>query len=182
MHSDHEDQDRPYDWTVKAPPIPVPRRLSRPHPIVRATSDGAVGRRADADGRLTIGPRKGVIYTRVSRPLLGRALRIAQGLISEANRRGWDVAPVEKSAYGYRAGAAIVIGSHSTASRSTSRHRPSRSQPRTSLSGAASTAGATARRTHLRRNESASARPASARPAPTRGVEGRRYAASTILP
>jgi len=113
MHGDHEDQDRPYDWTVKAPPIPVPRRLSRPHPIVRATSDGTVGRRADADGRLTIGPRKGVIYTRVSRLLLGRALRIAQGLISEANRRGWDVAPVEKSAYGYRAGAAIVIGSHS---------------------------------------------------------------------
>lgn len=54
-----------------------------------------------------------MIYTRVSRPLLGRALRIAQGLISEANRRGWDVAPVEKSAYGYRAGAAIVIGGHS---------------------------------------------------------------------
>lgn len=94
--------------------VPVPAELRRPHPFVSATREAAKGRKPDESGRLDVGRRAGVVYLHVSRDQLRRALLIAQAVVAEAERRGWDVKPIEKS-YNHRAGCAIVNRDHSYA-------------------------------------------------------------------
>lgn len=74
----------------KAPPIPVPERLIRPHAIVVRI------RELSRPMPKPSGLDRMYIYSRdlrrgldVSRPSLGRALRILQALITEAERRGY---------------------------------------------------------------------------------------------
>jgi hypothetical protein len=95
--------------------VVVPVRLTRPHKVVRAAREAAVGVRVGEDGRIRIGPRRGVLHVVVSRPLLRRALLIAQAVFSEAERRGWGVQPFDGSGYDQRPGAAVVVRGHSYA-------------------------------------------------------------------
>lgn len=93
----------------------VPARLTRPHRLVRATRDAAVGLKAGEDGRIRIGPRRGLVHVVVSRALLRRALLISQAVFSEAERRGREVRPFDGSGYDQRPGAAIVVRGHAYA-------------------------------------------------------------------
>ncbi|MEZ0064312.1 hypothetical protein ABIA32_000290 [Streptacidiphilus sp. MAP12-20] len=81
------------DLEQEAPPPPppavdVPTELTRPHPLISATRK-ALGRSrtgvADTRGH------QGVVPIYVSRPLVDRALRIMQGLLTAAEQRGYDV-------------------------------------------------------------------------------------------
>jgi hypothetical protein len=92
--------------------IAVPPELRRPHPVVSATREAAKGLKPDESGRLDVGRRPGVIYLHVSREQLRRSLLIAQAVVAEAGRRGWEIRSVEKS-YNHRAGCAVVIRGHS---------------------------------------------------------------------
>jgi hypothetical protein len=74
----------------KAPPIPVPERLVRPHAIVGRIRELSEPRpRPSGLDRLYISSRDLRRGLDVSRPSLGRALRILQALITEAERRGY---------------------------------------------------------------------------------------------
>jgi hypothetical protein len=68
--------------------------------------------KAEPDGRLRLAPRPGVVRLVVTREQLQRALLIAQGLLKEAEQRGYEVRAVEKAAYDTRAGIAIVVREH----------------------------------------------------------------------
>jgi hypothetical protein len=92
--------------------IGVPETLRRPHRFVAATREASVGVKSDESGRLDVGRRPGVVYLHVSREQLRRALLIAQAVVAEAERRGWEVKPIEKS-YNHRAGCAVVVRGHS---------------------------------------------------------------------
>lgn len=50
------------------PRDPIPSELRAAHEAIRQTRSAATGLRAGDDGRLTIGPRSGLIHMRVSRP------------------------------------------------------------------------------------------------------------------
>ncbi len=63
---------------IKERPVPVPERLSRPHPIVRRF-------------------REQTGHHEVSRASLGRASRILQAIVDAAEKRGYEVANVEES-------------------------------------------------------------------------------------
>lgn len=91
--------------------VPVPRRLVQPHEAVKRTRDAAKTARRDELGRLEVGPQPGIFYLVVSRDQLGRSLRILQGLVAEARRRGYEVESAEGS-YAARDGAGIAIGPH----------------------------------------------------------------------
>jgi hypothetical protein len=69
--------------------IAVPRDLRGAHPLVTATRNAAVGAHAGADGRIRIGPRRGIAHMEVSRPLVRRALLVLHGVTREARKRGW---------------------------------------------------------------------------------------------
>ncbi|MFK0193934.1 hypothetical protein [Kitasatospora sp. NPDC090308] len=93
------------------PPVPVvevPADLAHAHPLITATRK-ALGRRqtgtADTRGQ------QGVIPIHVSRPLVDRALRIMQGLLSEAEQRGYTVEarPIEASRRRDEPRSAVVI-------------------------------------------------------------------------
>ena len=75
---------------VAPPLVPVPDRLVRPHPLIAATRDGA---RRSSDGWVDTMRVPGVLHLRVAPASLRRALRIAQGLIVEAQKRGHSVEP-----------------------------------------------------------------------------------------
>jgi hypothetical protein len=93
--------------TVSA--IHVPKQLRNPHPLIGATRRFYEGVRPDEDGRMRPGPKEGVAHLIVSRPTLGRALRVLQAIFDEAERRGYEVAPSR----GYEStGVSIVIGGH----------------------------------------------------------------------
>ena len=53
-------------------------------------------------------------YLHVSREQLRRALLIGQALVAEAERRGYEIQPIEKS-YNHRAGIALVVRGHAYA-------------------------------------------------------------------
>lgn len=73
----------------KATPIPVPERLIRPHEIVARIKELSKPKpRPSGLGRLYTSSRD-LGGLDVSRPSLGRALRILQALITEAERRGY---------------------------------------------------------------------------------------------
>lgn len=88
--------------------IPVPQRLASPHPFIVATREAAKGLKPREDGRLDIGRRQGLIHLVVSRPLVPRALRIAQAIIDEAERRAYGLEQVEGS-YNHAAGVGIAL-------------------------------------------------------------------------
>ena len=76
--------------------LQVPDNLRSPHPVVRTTRDAAKGLRPDDSGRISIGPRAGFIFLRVSRDQLHRSLRIANALLSESERRQFKTVMVER--------------------------------------------------------------------------------------
>ncbi len=92
--------------------VTVPASLKGAHPFVLATRDAGAQRIPDSDGRLWIGPRAGLVYMTLSRRTLPRALRIAQAVLREATRRGWDVVPYPNHTYGARPGVAVKIRGH----------------------------------------------------------------------
>jgi hypothetical protein len=99
--------------TNPSPPdaIVIPADLRGAHSIVRATRDAATGARAEADGRITIGPSPGLVYCQVTRDALQRGLLVVQALLTEAERRAWGVVSLDKG-YSDRAGAGIAIRGH----------------------------------------------------------------------
>jgi hypothetical protein len=98
------------------PPVRQGRQggdLRGAHRFVTATRDAAVGRRAAQDGRISIGPRAGVVHMGLNRELLRRALLIAHAVIGEAERRGWEVTSDQGLAGGSGPrGVAVVVGAH----------------------------------------------------------------------
>jgi hypothetical protein len=98
--------------TGKRPTVTVPGDLRGAHRLVTATREAAVGRRADEDGRITIGPRAGVVHMVLSRDLLRRALLIAQAVIREAERRGWEVSSDQGRGGHGAVGVSVVVGGH----------------------------------------------------------------------
>lgn len=81
------------DLAQEAPPPPpptieVPIELNRPHPLISATRK-ALGRART--GAASTRGQQGVIPIHMSRPLVDRALRIMQGLLTEVGQRGYDV-------------------------------------------------------------------------------------------
>jgi hypothetical protein len=74
----------------KAPTIPVPERLIRPHPIVARIRELSRPKpRASGLDRLYASSRDLRRGLDLSRQSLGRALRILQALVNEAERRGY---------------------------------------------------------------------------------------------
>jgi hypothetical protein len=72
--------------------LAVPRRLTAPHPVVQATRDAFAQPWQDRYGRPR--PRRdGVVDIVVYKPMVERALRIADAVVKEADRRGWEVVP-----------------------------------------------------------------------------------------
>ncbi len=70
----------------QTPKVPVPTRLpARPHPIVTATRDAAT----PVQGWVNTRRRAGVAHISVANSSLPRALRLLQGLLAEAERRGY---------------------------------------------------------------------------------------------
>lgn len=92
--------------------IAIPATLRRSHALVTVTKNAASGLRARDDMRIEVGPRQGVAHLLVSRAQLHRALCVLQAVLSEAERRGYEVRAVPRSGYGDRAGVAIVIRGH----------------------------------------------------------------------
>jgi hypothetical protein len=90
----------------------VPSDLRGAHRFVTATRDAAVGRRAAEDGRISVGPRAGVVHMVLSRELLRRALLIAQAVVGEAERRGWGVTSDRGAGVHGPHGVAVVVGGH----------------------------------------------------------------------
>src|SRR4051812_46948733 len=92
--------------------IPIPKRLTKPHPAISAARDGAAGLAPADDGRLVIGPQRGVLHVVVSRPLIRRALLVGQAVFAEAARRGWASTSLDASAYQTRPGVGLRIRGH----------------------------------------------------------------------
>jgi hypothetical protein len=89
--------------------VSVPERLRNPHPLVEATRRFYERVKPDEDGRMRPGPKEGVAHLIVSRPALGRALRVLQAICLEAERRGYAVTPSR----GFEStGISILIGEH----------------------------------------------------------------------
>ncbi|MGI8333657.1 hypothetical protein ACRYCC_27220 [Actinomadura scrupuli] len=100
---------------VELPLVPVPTRLTNPHPLVAATRDRfsrAIRRHDKRDSRMDNRNQTGVVHMKVSKEALPRALRLAQALFTEAERRGYRVAQGSDSRHRYSGGACIVIQGH----------------------------------------------------------------------
>jgi len=89
--------------------ISVPASLRGAHPFVLATRDAAVGLSPGGDGRIQIGPQPGVAYMVLACGNLNRALRVLQGVLREATRRGWGVVPYDRAGYDDHLGIAIDV-------------------------------------------------------------------------
>lgn len=90
----------------KPEPIPVPDSLRKCHPIVRATLETAKQQRGTIDTRhLT-----GLVHLRIHKSHIGRALLIVQGLVNEAERRGYGIG-THKS-HGCVGGLGLIINGH----------------------------------------------------------------------
>lgn len=91
------------------PKIAVPATLRRLHPILAATREGHRGRRSSEwfDNRRS----PNVLHLRVTQAQVARALRIVQGIVDEAVRRGYGVNTVRS--YGCEPGGlAVVVNGH----------------------------------------------------------------------
>lgn len=71
-------------------PVVVRDRLTKPHPLVTATQQAAVGAEPDETGRLILG-RGGAAKVKISRSALPRALRLLDARCKGAEERGWKV-------------------------------------------------------------------------------------------
>jgi hypothetical protein len=79
----------------KEPPIPVPERLTSPHPLVRSTIDALKNSTSDETGILRT-RTSGCLNVRVSRQSVGRAMRLMDALIKALEARGSTVNVVER--------------------------------------------------------------------------------------
>lgn len=86
-------------------PIRVADKLSKPHPLVREAREALLGAGVDDYGMLW---QRSVLDVRVSKKMLGRALRIMDTLVKALEARGHKV-EVPKTAWQKRA-CAVVIG------------------------------------------------------------------------
>jgi len=91
----------------KPEPIAVPETLSNCHQIVRATLEAAKKDRGPIDNR----GQAGLVHLRIHKSNVGRALLIIQGLINEAERRGYAIG-THKS-HRCQGGLGIEINGHS---------------------------------------------------------------------
>ena len=78
----------------KEPPIPVPERLTSPHPLVRSTIDALKNSTSDDTGILK-SRTAGCLNVRVSRQSVGRAMRLMNALIKALEARGATVSVIE---------------------------------------------------------------------------------------
>jgi hypothetical protein len=101
-----------HDRAVAEPTIPVPTGLRRPHPFVAATRDAAAGLKPAEDGRLNVGGREGIVWMRVTRARLHRALLVAEAILREAERRGYTIEPIKGRGYGHHSGVAVSVRGH----------------------------------------------------------------------
>lgn len=85
-------------------PVPVPARLTKPHPTVTATRNALNSAGSDGAGRRSSRGVRGALDVRVSKAQLGRALRLQQALVAEAERRGYVIQEKDTPA--------IAIGEH----------------------------------------------------------------------
>jgi hypothetical protein len=107
--------------------VPVPMSLQRPHPLIAA----ARSVKRDRDGWVDTRRQAGTLHLRVSADSVGRALRLVQGLVDEALRRGYNVDQIDS--YGCAGGLGVYIGGHGlevAVSEETKRvpHEPSKSE------------------------------------------------------
>ena len=77
--------------TENASPVPVPVRLTRPHPFIATLREALRHAPRDEQNRLHPPPRAGLVRCAVSRDLANRTLRILQAIFVEAERRGYAV-------------------------------------------------------------------------------------------
>ncbi|MEU8132132.1 hypothetical protein [Streptodolium elevatio] len=95
------------------PPVPlieVPQELAHPHSLVARAAKSLGRSRTMADSR----GHPDAVPIHVSRPLADRALRIAQAVISEAERRGHEVAVESDLVHGETVHRLVIrIGRHS---------------------------------------------------------------------
>lgn len=91
--------------------ITVPERLQRPHRLVAAARDTFAGAKPDEAGLRNVRPRAGVIYLRVSRQQLRRALLILAAILTEAERRGYEAVD-DKGGYGDKPGVGLRLRGH----------------------------------------------------------------------
>ncbi|MCW3040829.1 MAG: hypothetical protein JWM31_2734 [Solirubrobacterales bacterium] len=91
---------------VAAATAPVATHLRAAHPMIVATRVAAEKLRPDETGRLRV-RAEGMVELRVSRAALLRALRLMQGLVTAAERRGWSLAPAT-----YGPGVTLGDGQH----------------------------------------------------------------------
>lgn len=92
---------------IAPPVVKVPENLRNPHPLVAA----AKAANPHADGWIDTRRQSAVVHVKVHKKSLSRALRLIQGLINEAGRRGYTVG--EHSGYDCDGGLGIVIGGNS---------------------------------------------------------------------
>jgi hypothetical protein len=101
----------PIEEAPPAPPrpetIPIPETLRGCHPIIRATREAGAKDRSGIDNRSSAG----LVHLRIQKSNLGRALLIVQGLINEAERRGYSIRAGQKSRE-CAGGLEIVINGH----------------------------------------------------------------------
>jgi hypothetical protein len=91
---------------------PIPKDLRRPHPLVISTRNNYERAALGVDGRLAVRPRAGVARLLVSKSQLRRALLVLQGLLVDAERRGYQVRSVEEDRYRDKPGVAVVAAGH----------------------------------------------------------------------
>jgi hypothetical protein len=84
--------------------IPVPERLTKPHPVLDLTRREA---HAAKDGWIDTRHQAGMLHLRIHKQSLRRVLLLAQALVTEADRRGYAVG-IEPG-YGCPGGLAITI-------------------------------------------------------------------------
>jgi len=92
---------------IAAPVVAVPADLRNAHPLVVAARNAS----PHAGGWIDTRRRSGVVHIKVHKTSLNRALRLVQGLITEACRRGYTIA--EHQGYGCDGGLGIVIDGQS---------------------------------------------------------------------
>jgi hypothetical protein len=92
------------DARREPPMIPLPERLTKPHPVLDLTRREA---HAAKDGWIDTRHQAGMLHLRIHKQSLRRVLLLAQALVTEADRRGYAVG-IEPG-YGCPGGLAITI-------------------------------------------------------------------------
>src|SRR5215216_3231525 len=88
--------------------LEIPDRIARRHRVLAATREAFRAATPHDDGRVRVGPRKGLVTLLVSPAGLQRALRALHAVFREAERRGWRVEGSDATD-GRRAGAGVAL-------------------------------------------------------------------------